>query len=224
MCITRMWCYIHFDIGKMQMKKVMKPMFSQECEKGDILHLDGYRIENLLFEDNELTTNYVQKEFFECKFHHINVHTTLKNCEFVDVIFDHCDFSNANMEECVFHRCEFIACRLTGIDLSVSTFTDVWMVGCQCAFSNMNATKWKQVKWEEVIFREASFYGVKFKDIDVDKCDFSCCEIHETPLRGIDFSNSNIEGIAVLADNLKGVKVNSEQAIALAQLLGIQVV
>lgn len=206
------------------MKRVMKPSYSEECVERDINRINEYRIENAVFRNDELKQDYIQKEFFECELHHISIHTNMRNSEFVDVIFDHCDFSNGNFEECVFQRCEFKACRMTGIDFSLSTFTDVSLNGCQCMLSNMNATKWKQVEWLDTNFTDASFYSVKLKEVDVHTCLFNHCEIHETPLAGINLSDSDIDGIAVLAENLKGVKVNSEQAIVLAQLLGIVVV
>ena len=40
-------------------------------------------------------------------------------------------------------------------------------------------------------------------------------------LKGIDFSDSEIDGIGVLAQDIKGMTVNEYQAMGLAKLLGI---
>lgn len=70
-------------------------------------------------------------------------------------------------------------------------------------------------------FQETSFFNVKFKDINIKDCDFTSSEFNQTKLSGIDVSSSNIESIATQPENLKGVIANREQAVALAQLLGI---
>lgn len=58
----------------------------------------------------------------------------------------------------------------------------------------------------------------------LDNVDFNEAEIYKTDLTDVDFSNSNIDGITIDIISLKGIKVNSFQAMSLATLLGIKVV
>ena len=110
---------------------------------------------------------------------------------------------------------------MTGIDFSDCSFTDVTMHDSLALLANLNQTTWKIVEWKQMCFQETSFYNVKFKDINIKDCDFTSSEFNQTKLSGIDVSSSNIESIAAQPENLKGMIVNREQAVALAQLLGI---
>ena len=46
-------------------------------------------------------------------------------------------------------------------------------------------------------------------------------EFHNTNLKGMDLSSSDIEGISLTMDHIRGVIVNEQQALRLVQLLGI---
>ena len=203
------------------MKKITEPSYSEEFESMSINDTDDYRYDNKCYKDEEINNDHVQTEFYECEFSNITIHTTMRSCLFADVIFDHCDLSNACFEESVFRRCIFKNCRMTGIDLSACSFTDVKLIHCQCMLVNLNSTKWNRTEWDSCMLVDGSLHSVQLKDVNVVDCDFSRCEIHQTSLNGIDLSTSNINGIAVLPENLKGVIVNQEQAIVLASLLGI---
>lgn len=203
------------------MKKIVEPSYSEELNDKSINDIDGYRLDNCAYSDEELEEDYKQIEFYECKFSNVTIHHEISSCLFVDVIFDHCDFSNACFEETVFRRCIFQNCRMTGVDFSACSFSDVKLIRSQCTLMNLNQTKWNRSEWNHCIFQESSLHAVQLKDMNVIECDFVGCEIHRTPLNGIDLSTSNINNIAILPENLRGVIVNAEQAIALASLLGI---
>lgn len=203
------------------MKKIAEPSYSEELKYMSFNDIKGYRLDNYEYQDEELEEDYKQLEFYECKFSNITIHKTMSSCLFADVIFDHCDFSNACFESSVFRRCIFRNCRMTGIDLSSCSFTDVKIQHSQCMLINLNATKWNRCEWNQSIFKDGSLGFVQLKNVNVLECDFSDCEINQTPLKGIDLSTSKINDIAILPENLKGVIVSEEQAIALASLLGI---
>lgn len=204
-------------------KKISNPSFHETLHVDDINHLHAYRIDNVLFENQECEDIHVQEEFYECKFENVTIHEQMKSCLFVDVIFEHCDLSNADFNECVFRRCTFNNCRMTGIDLTNTSCTDVQLNHCQCTLLNVSASKWNKAIWNHCIFVDGAFNMMKLKDVFVDTCNFSGCEIQDTSLSDIDLSTSNIENIMIVPECLKGVIVNQDQAIALAQLLGIRV-
>lgn len=202
------------------MKKPVLPKFSQECVLCNCNEIND-RMDNVCFSEDSITDDLYQQEFFECEFKNVSIHIKMISCLFADVIFDHCDLSNACFSESVFRRCIFRNCRMTGIDFSDCSFTDVTMHDSLALLANLNQTTWKNVEWKQICFQETYFYNVKFKDINVKDCDFTSSEFNQTKLSGIDVSSSNIESIATQPENLKGMIVNREQAVALAQLLGI---
>ncbi|WP_313890865.1 pentapeptide repeat-containing protein [Psychrobacillus sp.] len=156
---------------------------------------------------------------------------SLKNCKFnntnfshidiTDVVFENCDFSNAILRSSSIHRVTFKNCKLLGVDFTESRFGNV-------LFDNsiLNLTGFGNSKLEKVVFQEASlvnsdFYDCKFKNIEFNLCNINSANFEQTPLKGIDISNSTFEALTVSLEDLKGCKVNSNQAIQFAALLGL---
>lgn len=206
------------------MKKINEPSFSEECTLADINRIQKEkRIDNACFTDQKCDSELKLTQFFECTFTKMTFLKKLDKAEFVDVIFDHCDFSNISMQECEFRRVVFQSCRLTGCDMSGSHLQDVQMMRSQAGYLNLNNTHLQSCLWQNCIFAEASMNYMKNSNLEIQSCDFTKTEWANTNLLGLDMSDSIIDGIAVNAENLKGVIVNSEQAIAMARLLGIHV-
>lgn len=88
-------------------------------------------------------------------------------------------------------------------------------------YANMNGTKWTNCEWEDSLLPQASIHDVKWKEMTIHECDLSGCEIMHASMKGMDLRTSVIDGIAVDLKDLKGCIVNYEQALSLAQLLGI---
>lgn len=203
------------------MKKIQAPSFSEELQAQSVGILEEYRYDDLAFCDEETEVDYVQKEFYECRFTNVHLTGRMHACLFADVIFEECDLSNCDLRECVFHRCIFKKCRLTGIDLSFGTFCDVVFQHCQCAYANLNGTKWERCLLDSCMFRESAIHELKWKDLNIHACDLTGSEFFHTKLAGLDLSDSNIEGITVELKDLRGLIVNSMQAVSLSQLLGL---
>lgn len=203
------------------MKKRMKPSMHEELQEMQFEGIEGYRNDDCLFCNQDIHVHEVQKEFYECRFQNVHIDGMMHACLFADVIFDHCDLSNCDLSECVFRRCEFHNCRMTGVDLSICTFQDVLLQESQCMYANLNGTNWKNSEWMNTLLQEASLHDLKWNALIIHECDFSGCEIMHTSLNELDLRTSLIEGIAVDPNDLKGCIVNVQQALSLAQLLGI---
>lgn len=204
------------------MKKINEPSFYESLKPTRLSELsDEHRQDNLSFEDEAYTDGLDAREFYECTFTKIDLTSHCRRTLFVDTIFENCDFSNADFRECVFRRVIFKKCRLTGIDLSLSTFEDVKFLNIQGQYANFSGAKMKSVLFSECILSDSAFSMCKMKEIELDTCDFTNAEFIDTRLSGIDFSSSNISGISFTTDNLKGIILNEDQAIACAKLLGI---
>ena len=61
------------------------------------------------------------------------------------------------------------------------------------------------------------------KNIIYNKADLAQAQIFKTSLKDIDLSNSNIEGIAVSIEDIKGAIINQFQAIDIMYLLGVKI-
>ena len=62
-----------------------------------------------------------------------------------------------------------------------------------------------------------------FDDVRIGRCSFAQAEFTNSRLKGLDFSESDISGITVGINELKGAVMNTEQAVACARLMGIVV-
>jgi hypothetical protein len=65
--------------------------------------------------------------------------------------------------------------------------------------------------------------NAKHKKWTITECSLIKIEIFNTKMRDIDVTTCDLRGLKVLIDDLKGIVVNSSQALMLAQLLEIQI-
>ncbi len=206
------------------MKKLSAPSVISEPEKGTLSKgFSEYRTEALLFCDEVCERELSQQEFFECVFRNVTFQSDCDSCMFVDCIFDHCDFSNADFHETVFRRCEMKMCRMTGTDFSYGRFQDVLMEGCESSYANYACSKWRIASWKDMSFTEAGFMSCSFEDVRVKRCRFINADFNDTKLKDMVFSDSDISGISLNVQNLKGAVMNSSQALACTRLLGITI-
>lgn len=204
------------------MKKKIEPSFYEECVPFSSSKMNKeYRQSNYLFENEKVDNALDYKEFFECKFIKVTFTNHIRRAMFTDVIFENCDFSNIDMRECVFRRVIFRKCRMTGVDLTQGTFEDVCIESSQGQYANFNSSKMKDCVLKDNVLVESGFSMCKLNELEIDSCDFSRAEFYDTRLKGLDFSTSEISGIILDINTLKGIIVNEEQAIACAKLLGI---
>ena len=71
-----------------------------------------------------------------------------------------------------------------------------------------------------------SFGDCRFERVEFTECDLTLAEFFGTRLRGLSFADSDIRGIRVReleSFELKGLKINSLQAVELARLLGVEI-
>ena len=69
-----------------------------------------------------------------------------------------------------------------------------------------------------------SFNECQYKKVSYEECQLAESEFINTSLATLDFSSCDIQQIIVPVENLRGLTVSSEQAVALASLLGLKIV
>ena len=181
------------------------------------------RLEGFRFEKQTCSTSLYGRRIFECEFRNVEFREGMPGTEFVDVIFDHCDFSNLHMEESSFRRCEFRSCRMVGAKLVQCSLRDVLLDHCLASYINLSASSWQTGEWRQCVMKEGYFTEMVQKNLSVHDCDFTGAEWHHTALTGMDFSDSVLNDCAFTAEDLRGLTVNSQQAARLAALLGLRI-
>ena len=90
-------------------------------------------------------------------------------------------------------------------------------------YANFSLASIEKVAFEDTSLRNSNFLENKLKNIIYNKADLTQAQIFKTSLKDIDLSNSNIEGIAVSIEDIKGAIINQFQAIDLMYLLGVKI-
>ena len=105
--------------------------------------------------------------------------------EFVNCIFDRCNFTHANLGGKMFQECIFRQCDLSLMKVNNTAFQEVCFESCKLIgvhFEDCNRFL-LSMHFEECILNLASFY-----QIDLKKSRFSKCIIHEVDFTGADLS------------------------------------
>ena len=147
--------------------------------------------------------------------------SVLSSLELTDVRFESCDLSNADFSGAIIHRAEFVNCKLVGLSLSDAALQNVCMDGCNCRFALMSLAQMKKVILKDSNFENSNFQNSRLADVRFTKCNFRLCQMSGTSLSGIDLSDSDVEGLGIQLEDLKGAIVSPMQAVNFSKLLGI---
>ena len=142
----------------------------------------------------------------------------LRGLEAQDVVFEGCDLSGSDLSESRLRRVEFRSCRLSGTTLSRSTLTDVRWTDCKLDRVNLRMAEGDCVWVLDSNMHEADLYAATFRSSRFLRSDLSACEFSQVDLHGARLQGSRLDG-AKGAAGLKGVEVDPDQAVVLAQLL-----
>lgn len=110
-----------------------------------------------------------------------------------------------------------------GSSFTKAFFRNLTIEESSFAYANLAGTIWENCLIRKSNFREISFSEAKLKKLTTSEVDFTGADFFKTPLKGIDMTSCSLEGITI-SDNfseLKGLRVNSLQAVELAKMLGI---
>ena len=190
----------------------------EEIQKDD-------EIENIIIEDYkqekiELTDITIKRAI-------INnteiINSNLEKNTFIDIQFNNCNFSNTSFDNCSFIRCEFNNCKLTGCNFIESGLYDIGFIDTNMNYTNLSMSSMKNIIYKNTMLRNSCFNENKTKNIILTEADLTRTQFFKTSLKGIDLSNSIIEGIAVSLEDIKGAIINEFQSLDLMYLLGVKV-
>ena len=207
--------------GKM-INKIIGPKISNCLESTNFEKLKDEEVITGFYFKNEVIEFDIDKYleingcFFEnCQFINFN-----SNLHLTDVVFKTCDLSNMKLYEGSFTRCSFKECRLMGSNIVDAFLENVLFEDCLLTYINIFNTKVKNVNFKDCDLKDSSF-KVEYKNLNFDCCNLANSEFQEMEMKDIDLANSDIKGIALNPRKINGMIVNSEQALAMALMLGI---
>ena len=131
--------------------------------------------------------NYISDKTFERN-------DTLKEGEYENCIFKHCNFANSDLSGFVFVDCSFISCNLSLTNLKNTAFRDVKFTDCKMLGLRFDACNpfGLSFYFETCQLNHSSFYKTKikktvFKNSQLEESDFA-----ETDLTSALFENCNL--------------------------------
>jgi uncharacterized protein YjbI with pentapeptide repeats len=170
----------------------------------------GSQAENLIFDTVQLSN--------------VNLSATeLVDVRITDAIFDTCDFANSQWKELSCLRVKLTGCRITGMRCNESCLSSVLF-----SHTNLRLAQFRFAEFERVRFEHCDLAGADFYSADLRNAVFVDCELTEAQfcgakLAGADIRGSRIEGLQIMPENLKGLIVDSLQAVLLSSVVGLVV-
>lgn len=170
----------------------------------------GSQAENLVFDTVQLSN--------------VNLSATeLHGVRIADVIFDTCDFANSQWKEHSCVRVKFVNSRMTGMRCNEARLSSALF-----SHSNLRLAQLRFAEFERVRFEHCDLTGADFHSADLRNAVFVDCELTEAQfcgakLAGANIRGSRIEGLQIMPENLKGLVVDSLQAVLLASVTGLVV-
>lgn len=170
---------------------------------------------------------------------------TLREIRFEQCLFEGCRFTGADLRAASFVDCRLKNCEFSAVQAGEAYFLRCQLQGVKALAASLPDCRLAHVRLEGCNFTEANFTGASVENVRLEECDFSAANLSEwrhkglslarskffrtsffkTPLAGLDFTDSELEGVVVsdAAAELKGATVNVRQAAQLARLLGVTV-
>ena len=141
----------------------------------------------------------------------------------LDVRFENCNLANGLWEGVYMVRGEFHGTRLTGLRMPEAIWKGAFFKGCRADLTWFGFGKFRDVVFENCVFREGNFQGTSFRNVLFKDCDLSKAEFSQASFENVDLRGSDINGMRIGRDSVKGLKVDTGQAIYFAGLLGLDI-
>jgi len=141
-----------------------------------------------------------------------------------DVRLVGCDLANIRAHRFALARVEFVDCRLTGFTATALDWQDVLIRNGDVRYAQFQGGRFRTSEfdgcnWEEADLQNADLSGSVFRS-----CNLTRADLHGAKLQNTDFRKSELEGLLVGINDLRGAIVTPAQAMVLAQVLGLQII
>lgn len=134
-----------------------------------------------------------------------------------DIRFDRCDFANTEWNRAILNRIEFFGCRMLGFKVTKSNLKNTLVKDCQGSLAQFEFTKFNAVRFENCILDDANFLDADLSNVVFLNCDLRNATFSGAKLVGTDFRCSNIEGLQVSLEQLRGAIFDPLQAAYVLQ-------
>jgi len=172
--------------------------------------------------------------FADCRFTDARlVELNTRSC-----VFENCDFTGARLASSRHESTAFLHCRFQRSVLWVAEFVQCKLTGSEFVNAEFSAVTVRGGDWSWVSLRGVDLHGLDLQGLKLASADLSDADLRETDLRGCDLDHVRLTGARLAgADlrgaqtgeldwrelNLSGVRVDIEQALAIAAAQGVRI-
>lgn len=143
----------------------------------------------------------------------------------VDARIDEGDFSNTRVLRSSLRRVELHLCRLTGIELAESAWSDVVLTGCRVDLAGLRHAKLERVVFRDCRLEEADFTGSALTDVVFERCELRRASFAGARVERVQLSSCDMTEL-VGVEALRGARMPWDDVLQnaplFAQALGIR--
>ena len=197
--------------------KISTPQIAAQLEEVGLDELQEGEIEDALLRDIDATNCLVQGlEIISARLEKVTLTAAqLERVGMRDMVAKQTDFSAAHLANGALNRCEFIDCRMTGVDFNKTALHDVIFRGCKLDMANFRFANLRRVRFVECTFVDTDFLGASLHDVVFESCVLEKTVFHQVKCKQVDLRSSELYEIVGWA-SLKGVTIDSAQLAAVA--------
>jgi uncharacterized protein YjbI with pentapeptide repeats len=148
--------------------------------------------------------------------------TYLKRARMLDLRWEMLDSAAGEWQETHLRRCEFLGCRLLGMQWLEVDLEDVRFEECVLEGSFLVNSKLRGVHFENCVLRGCTMEYCRLDEVDLRGCNLSYAILRETSLAGVDLRGATLDALQIPAEALRGAVITPAQAIQTAALLGVR--
>ena len=153
---------------------------------------------------------------------------SFSDCRFYSVILKdvrlvNCDLANfeARSLQCI--RVELVNCRMTGFRAGEADCQDLLISEGDQRYSQFRFSKLPATEFHSCNLSEADFQGTDLSGSVFRKCNLQNVEMSKVTMVNTDLRGSQIDGLQLNAEDIRGAIVDAAQALQFASLLGIRI-
>ena len=177
--------------------------------------LAGERHQHVAFVDVDMTE--VRNEgstFEECTFAGVRLNASVHT----DAAFVNCTFTR-----CVFFDTRLVRTKMVGSLFDRCTFDALVVDGGNWGFVGLPGADLRSARFTGTRLREADLTGARCQGGSLRDCDLSGAWLHRADLSRCDLRGSDLGGIDPATVQLRGALVTIDQAVVVAEALGLDV-
>ncbi|MEV0732758.1 pentapeptide repeat-containing protein [Polymorphospora sp. NPDC050346] len=176
----------------------------------------------------------VDRVYSGCTFRRVDLteattrRVTFTGCTFANVRFNASRHHDTALVRCVIERSELFDAEFTGCKLTGSTITD-----CGTRPLRVTGGDWSFVTLTGADLRGVTFTDVRMREVDLSRADctgatltgvdLSAATLTGADLSGTDLRGSDLTALDPSAVRLSGAIIDADQAVVIAQALGLRI-